>query len=303
MANQKKITQKKPDRSPKGLGTLYIVATPIGNLEDITLRALRVLKETGLIAAEDTRHTRKLLTHHGISTPTFSYYKEKEQSRSDKIIDKLLAGLNVALVSDAGTPGISDPGAILVQKAVANNIRVEPIPGPSSLTAALSVAGINDNSFVFLGFAPSRKKQRQDFLLSLRQEKKHLVFFEAPHRLQSFLQDCLAILGDRKLLWCRELTKIHEELTRDSLSAVLSQCKDKKIKGESVFIIAGAADEPKISDSKIAELLTTYKESGTTSLKDAVQSITKEFKLSRSSVYKQALKIWKESSYGNNITE
>jgi 16S rRNA (cytidine1402-2'-O)-methyltransferase len=252
--------------SPRGTGILYVVATPIGNLEDITLRALRVLKEVDLIAAEDTRHTRKLLTHFGITTPTLSYYKEKERERTAVIITKLHEGLNVALVSDAGTPGISDPGSILVHKATAENIKVEPIPGPSSLTAALSVAGISDSSFIFLGFAPprrkqrqdlllSRRKQRQDLLLSLRQEKRHLVFFEAPHRLQSFLQDCHTILGERSVFWCRELTKMHEELTRDSLSTVLTHCQDKKIKGESVFIISGAKAGPEISDLQIATIL------------------------------------------------
>ena len=276
-------------------GTLYVVATPIGNLEDITLRALRTLKEVDLIAAEDTRHTRKLLTHFGISTPLLSYYKEKEQERTAVIINKLQEGQNVALVSDAGTPGISDPGSILVQNAVAENIRVEPIPGPSSLTAALSVAGIHDNTFVFIGFAPSRKKQRQDLLLSLSQEKKHMVFFEAPHRLQSFLQDCFTILGDRKLLWCRELTKMHEELTRDNIGSILSSLEDKKTKGESVLIISGAEDEPEISETKIKELLMAYEKSGKLSLKDAVQMITKEHNLSRSVVYRLALKIWKTS--------
>lgn len=292
MPKIRKITDSKTSQTTLRRGTLYVVATPIGNLEDITLRAIRILKEADLIAAEDTRHTRKLLTHFSISTPTISYYKEKEQERTAVIIGKLHEGLNVALVSDAGTPGISDPGSILVQNALTEDIRVEPIPGPSSLTAALSVAGIHDNTFVFLGFAPSRKKQRQDLLLSLSQEKKHLVFFEAPHRLHSFLRDCFAILGDRQLFWCRELTKIHEELTRDSLSAVIAQCKDKKIKGESVFIIAGASDASEISDIKINELLAAYKRSDEKTLKDAVQSITKEYNLSRSSVYKQALKVW-----------
>jgi 16S rRNA (cytidine1402-2'-O)-methyltransferase len=292
MRKTRKTTDSKTSQTTLRRGTLYVVATPIGNLEDITLRALRILKQADLIAAEDTRHTRKLLTHYGISTPTLGYYKEKEHERSAVIINRLQTGQNVALVSDAGTPGISDPGSILVQNALTEDIRVEPIPGSSSLTAALSVAGIYDNTFVFLGFAPSRKKQRQDLLLSLSQEKKHLVFFEAPHRLQSFLQDCFAILGDRQLVWCRELTKIHEELIRDSLSTVIAQCKDKKIKGESVFIISGAADAPEISDTKINELLAAYKRSDEKTLKDAVQSITKEYNLSRSSVYKQALKIW-----------
>ncbi|MEN8231348.1 MAG: 16S rRNA (cytidine(1402)-2'-O)-methyltransferase [Thermodesulfobacteriota bacterium] len=292
MRKTRKTTDSKTSQTTLRRGTLYVVATPIGNLEDITLRALRILSEVDLIAAEDTRHTRKLLTHFDISTPTLSYYKEKEQERSAVIINKLLEGQTVALVSDAGSPGISDPGSILVQNAVAEDIRIEPIPGPSSLTAALSVAGIHDNTFVFLGFAPSRKKQRQDLLLSLCQEKRHLVFFEAPHRSYSFLQDSYDILGERSVVWCRELTKLHEELTRDSLSTVLAQCKDKKIKGESVFILSGAADAPEISDTKINELLAAYKKSDKKTLKDAVQSITKEYKLSRSSVYKQALKVW-----------
>ena len=295
MSRKRKNNDQKTLKASSSKGTLYVVATPIGNLEDITLRALRTLKEVDLIAAEDTRHTRKLLTHFGISTPLLSYYKEKEQERTAVIINKLQEGQNVALVSDAGTPGISDPGSILVQNAVAENIRIEPIPGPSSLTAALSVAGIHDNTFVFIGFAPSRKKQRQDLLLSLSQEKKHMVFFEAPHRLQSFLQDCFTILGDRKLLWCRELTKMHEELTRDNIGSILSSLEDKKTKGESVLIISGAEDEPQISETEIKELLIAYEKSGKLSLKDAVQMITKAHNLSRSVVYRLALKIWKTS--------
>ena len=290
---RKKNKMEKSSHTDSNEGTLYVVATPIGNLEDISIRAIRILKEVDLIAAEDTRHTRKLLTHFGISTPTVSYYKGKEQERSTIIINKLQEGRNVALVSDAGTPGISDPGSILINNAIAENIKIEPIPGPSALTAALSIAGIHDNSFVFLGFAPSRKKQRQDLLLSLSHEKKHLVFFEAPHRLQSFLQDCFAILGDRKLLWCRELTKMHEELTRDSLSKILPSLMDKKIKGESVLIISGAENKPEISDREINELLTAYRKSGKLSLKDTVQKITQEHDLSRSAVYRQALKAWK----------
>jgi 16S rRNA (cytidine1402-2'-O)-methyltransferase len=277
----------------KGSGTLYVVATPIGNLEDITLRALRTLKEVDLIAAEDTRHTRKLLTHYGIATPTISYYKEKELERAAAIITKLHDGQNIALVSDAGTPGISDPGSVLVKKASALNIKVEPIPGPSSLTAALSVSGIHDNTFVFLGFAPSRKKHRQDLLHSLAPERRTLVFFEAPHRLHSFFQDCLDLLGDRNIFWCRELTKKHEELALGSLSQILQDLHTRKVKGESVLIIAGAEAETDIPDTKIVELLSAYKKTGKLSLKDAVRKITCEHKLSRSTVYRQALKIWK----------
>jgi len=251
-----------------------------------------VLKEVDLIAAEDTRHTRKLLTHFAISTPTFSYYKEKEQSRSDKLIDRLLTGQDVALVSDAGTPGISDPGSILVQKANANKIKVIPIPGPSSLTAALSVAGIADGTFVFLGFAPSRKKQRQDLLLSLVTEKKHLVFFEAPHRVEKFLNDCNDILGDRPVFWCRELTKIHEELTHSSLSTLTVSATERKVKGESVFIIDGEPAKSPLSKKEIEQQLHQYKLTGEMSLKDAVKAITAENNLSRSMVYNLALRIW-----------
>jgi 16S rRNA (cytidine1402-2'-O)-methyltransferase len=292
MATQKnkKVTGAFP--SSTNPGSLYVVATPIGNLEDITLRALRILKEVDLIAAEDTRHTRKLLTHFGITTPTISYFKEKEYKRAADIIMKLHEGQNIALVSDAGTPGISDPGSVLVQKALNANIKVEPIPGPSSLAAALSVAGIRENSFIFLGFAPSRKKQRQDLLFSLVQEKRAMVFFEAPHRLRSFLQDCLNLLGDRHIFWCRELTKIHEELVRKPLSLLLKDLQTRKVKGESVLIIAGAEEEQKITDKKIAELVSAYKKTGKYTLKDAVLKITREHKVSRSQVYRQALKIW-----------
>jgi 16S rRNA (cytidine1402-2'-O)-methyltransferase len=286
---------KKTDRDPIKTGSLFVVATPIGNLEDITLRALRILKEVDLVAAEDTRHTKKLLTHYNISTPTFSYYKEKEQSRSDNIIKKLLAGQDVALVSDAGTPGISDPGSILVQKSYANKIRVIPIPGPSSLTTTLSVAGLKDTSFVFLGFAPARRKQRQDLLQSLNTEKKHLIFFEPPHRIEKFLHDCLEILGNRQVFWCRELTKIHEEFIHDNLANILFKCKGKKIKGESTLIIAGTPDAPPMSNKNIKILLQTHKKSGNLSLKDAVQKIAAENKLSRSTVYSMALKIWGKS--------
>lgn len=293
MTKKRKKTAKETIQAAGPNGTLYVVGTPIGNLEDITLRAIRILKEADLIAAEDTRHTRKLLNHYGISTPTLSYYKEKEHERSTVIIDKLREGQNVALVSDAGTPGISDPGSILVQNALAENLKVEPIPGPSSLTTALSVAGIHDKSFVFHAFAPSRKKQRQDLLRTLSHEKRNLVFFEAPHRLQSFLQDCLSVLGDRQLIWCRELTKIHEEITRDNLSSILSSITDRKVKGESVLIISGAADKPELTEKEIRKLLMDYKKSGKTSLKDAVQITTKEHNLSRSTVYSLALEVWK----------
>jgi len=293
-STRKKKNQDTP-RGKDGNGILYVVATPIGNLEDITLRALRILKEVDLIAAEDTRHTRKMLTHFGITTPTISYYKEKEQARTAVVIDKLLKGLNIALVSDAGTPGISDPGSILVRRAQEEGIKIEAVPGPSSLTAAVSIAGIPGNSFVFLGFPPSRKKLRQDLLHSLKDEKKYLIFFESPHRLHPFLQDCLHILGDRLIYWCRELTKIHEEMQRDYTGNMLARCEVGKIKGESVVIISGAAAAPVSSDSDIERILSAYKKTGEKSLKDSVQETAAELGLSRSKVYKKALNIWRKN--------
>jgi len=295
MPGTKNKKAKAAPSSVSGTGTLYVVATPIGNLEDITLRALRILGEVDLIAAEDTRHTRKLLSRFAISTPTVSYYKDREQERAAAVIRKLLDGQNVALVSDAGTPGVSDPGSILVRQANQNHIDVIPIPGPSSLTTALSIAGLADNTFVFLGFAPARKKLRQDLLRSLAEEKKHMVFFEAPHRMEKFLHDCLEVLGDRQVFWCRELTKMHEELTHSTLAFLVKTVSEKKVKGESVLIIAGAAEAPDITESQIEEILTEYKKSGNKTLKDAVQCITGEYNLSRSSVYEQALRVWKKS--------
>jgi len=295
MPRKGKKNQNAKPQAVVNTGTLYVVATPIGNLEDITLRALRILKEVELIAAEDTRHTKKLLSYFSISTPTLSYYKEKEQERTSVIIEKLQDGLNIALVSDAGTPCISDPGSILVRKAREKHIRIESVPGPSALTAAISIAGIPDGSFVFLGFAPSRKKQRQDLLHSLKNETKHLIFFEAPHRLQPFLHHCFQIWGDRQVFWCRELTKIHEELSQDTLCNLLTLCEKKKIKGESVLIFEGAADTPRMTDPEIKTILAEYKKSGQKSLKDSVQEISTIYGLSRSAVYKKALKIWSKN--------
>ena len=292
MTKTKRIKGHQPELKTVTQGTLYVVATPIGNLEDITLRAVRILKEVDLIAAEDTRHTKKMLTHLGISTPIMSYYKEKERERAKLIINKLMNGLNVALVSDAGTPAISDPGSILVHEAVGSGIRVEPVPGPSSLTAALSVAGFRENSFIFLGFAPSRRKQRQDLLESVNMEKRPLVFFEAPHRLPSFLKDCLVILGNREIFWCRELTKLHEEQSRGTIADILDRLENQKVKGESVVIISGADTPPELSDSETKALLTAYKKKGDISLKDAVQMIAQSHNLSRSAVYRLALEIW-----------
>ena len=225
-------------------GTLYIVSTPIGNLEDITLRALRILKEVDLIAAEDTRRSRKLLSHYDIHTPLISYHEYSKRQRTQKLVDYLAEGKSVALISDAGTPCISDPGVRIVRDAVAEGVKVEPIPGPSVLTAALSICGLPVNQFVFEGFLDGRRKRRHDQLTCLKDEKRSLVFFESPHRLLSCLEDMQSILGNRQVCVTRELTKKFEEVLRGEISAVLESLQSRpSIKGEITMVVAGEHKE------------------------------------------------------------
>jgi len=286
--------KEKPSRQESACGTLYVVATPIGNLEDITLRAIRILKEVALIAAEDTRHTKKLLAHFDIHTPLLSYYKEKEAERSAQVIEHLQAGRDVALVSDAGTPGISDPGGILVQKAGALGIRTVPVPGPSALAAALSVAGLSGNSFLFLGFLPSRAVERRKLLTSLAAEQHYLAFYEAPHRIVATLKDCLKALGERQIFVARELTKLHEELVSAPITEVLEVLAAKdKIKGEFVVIIEGRKEQGPPAADNLVDLLCWFRDHSGLSLRDAVQKVSKDLGLRRSEVYEEALKIWK----------
>ncbi len=281
-------------QSIKVAGILYVVATPIGNLEDMTYRAVRILDEVDLIACEDTRQTRKLLSHFNISTPLISYYKDKEKSRTEKLIRQLESSKSVALVSDAGTPAVSDPGGVLVQAARENGIKVIPVPGPSALTAAISVAGLENGSFVFLGFLPSKSSERRTLLTSMVHERRSIVFYESPHRLKTSLKDCFTILGDRNMFWARELTKIHEELTMDSLSGLLDNISAREVKGESVVVIEGSKAEQAPASEDIVELLLWHRDNTEMSLKDVVSKVTRELGLSRSKVYSEALKIWKK---------
>src|SRR5919108_741811 len=193
-------------------GTLYVVATPIGNLEDVTLRALRVLREVSVIAAEDTRRTARLLQHYSISTPTTSLHEHNERTKTPGLIDRLRNGESVALVSDAGTPVISDPGARLVAAAHAAGVRVEPVPGPSAALAALSASGLSGDAFTFVGFPPARAEARRNWLRELAHETRPLVLYEAPHRIRDTLEDMFSIWGDRTIALGRELTKVHEEM-------------------------------------------------------------------------------------------
>jgi 16S rRNA (cytidine1402-2'-O)-methyltransferase len=224
-------------------GILYIVSTPIGNLEDITLRALRILKEVDLIAAEDTRHTGLLLRHFGIKKPLTSYFEGNEQRKKELILSRLKQGDRIALVSNAGTPGISDPGFRLIQTAVENQIPIVPIPGPSAVIAALSVSGLPTDAFLFKGFLPHKSKKRRDLLKQLEGNKETLIFYESPHRLIETLKDLLDILGDREIVLTRELTKIYEEILRGKVSEIQRQIGEKKLKGEITLIISGKIRE------------------------------------------------------------
>ena len=225
-------------------GVLYVVGTPIGNLEDITLRALRVLREVDLVAAEDTRRTRALLTHHGIARPVTSYYDAVERRRTPALVARLLAGARIALVTDAGTPGIADPGYHLVKGAIAAGVPVVPVPGASAVTALVSVAGLPAERFAFEGFLPSRAGQRAARLRALAAEPRALVFYEAARRLDAFLADAGEILGDREAAVGRELTKRFEEIVRGPLSEVRRRFADgEPARGEVVVLITGAAAE------------------------------------------------------------
>jgi 16S rRNA (cytidine1402-2'-O)-methyltransferase len=220
-------------------GILYVVSTPIGNLEDITLRALRSLKEVDLIAAEDTRRTGLLLKHYDIHTPLTSYFEGNELKKRELILSKLKEGKGVALVSDAGTPGISDPGFRLIQTAIENQISIIPIPGPSAVITALSVSGLPTDAFLFKGFLPRKSKKRRDLLKQLEEVKETLIFYESPHRLAETLKDIFDILGEREIVFTRELTKIYEEILRGKVSEVQHKIEKRKLKGEITLIISG----------------------------------------------------------------
>ncbi|CAG36363.1 16S rRNA (cytidine(1402)-2'-O)-methyltransferase [Desulfotalea psychrophila] len=277
----------------KSVGTLYIVPTPIGNLEDITLRALRILGEVDLIAAEDTRHSKRLLNHFEISTHLISYYRERENERSEELIGRLQRGENIALISDAGTPGISDPGAVLVGKAHLAGITVVPLPGASALTTALSASGITDSGFLFLGFAPSKGGQRRKLISSIKDSDYSVVFYESPHRVDDLLADALDILGDREAFWARELTKAYEELQCDRLSILYQKTQDQRVRGEFVIVIHPEKQEQATGED-IEEMLVWYRDNSELSLKDATRKLASDLGLSRSQVYQQALAMWKD---------
>jgi 16S rRNA (cytidine1402-2'-O)-methyltransferase len=272
-------------------GTLYIVATPIGNLEDISPRTKRILAEVSLIACEDTRHTRKLLNHLQLTTPLTSYYREKEQYKAEILLEKLTDGQSIALVSDAGTPGLSDPGAVLVRRARAAGVSIVPIPGPSALAVAISVAGLEENGFFFGGFPPPKQAARRTLFKGVAALPWPLVFYESPHRIRACLEDCLATLGDRQVLLCRELTKLHEECIPGTVSTLLDRVA-AGIRGELVLIVHPLAAVRDNRPDDLAELLAWYHDQPDMTLKEAVRHISEDLGLPRNRVYREALAVW-----------
>jgi len=269
-------------------GILYIVPTPIGNLEDITLRALRVLKEVELIAAEDTRHTQHLLAHFGIKTALTSYHDHNERDKARTLVERLKSGASIALVSDAGTPAISDPGYRIVVDAIQAGIQVVPLPGASALTTALSASGLPTDGFLFEGFLPAKAQERKAKLQSLRGEVATLVFYEGPHRLLDALAEMLKIFGDREIAVARELTKVHEEFLRGKLSEVVSTLADRDIKGEIVIMVHGTSGEAQVSDEELHGAIRQLAGNGM-GVKEIAELLGERYGLAKKEVYKLAL--------------
>ncbi len=269
-------------------GILYIVPTPIGNLEDITLRALRVLQEVDLIAAEDTRHTQHLLAHFDIKTKLTSYHEHNERDKARSLVERLKSGAQIALVSDAGTPAMSDPGYRIVVEAIRAGIQVVPLPGASALTTALSASGLPTDSFRFEGFLPAKSRERKTKLQSLKAETATLLFYEAPHRLLDALGDMLLIFGDREIAIARELTKVHEEFIRGKLSEVIGKFTDRDIKGEIVLIVQGASGEALVSEEELHTMIRQLAGDGM-GVKDIAELVGERYGLAKKEVYRLAL--------------
>ena len=267
-------------------GRLYLVATPIGNLEDITYRALRILREADLIACEDTRHTRKLLDHYGISKPLMSYHEHNEAARAQELVAKLLADASVALVSDAGMPLVSDPGYRVVAGAIAAGIPVIPIPGPCAVVAAVAASGLPTDSFYFGGFLPAKSGQRIRALEAVRESSSTLIFYEAPHRILATLADVEKVLGPRDVVVARELTKIHEEFLRGPVAEVRAALESRSpAKGE-ITLLIGKAEAPPADPTSIEEAVEACERAGMSRM-DAIKEVARKRGLSKREVYKQ----------------
>ncbi|HEX3093786.1 MAG TPA: 16S rRNA (cytidine(1402)-2'-O)-methyltransferase [Candidatus Angelobacter sp.] len=273
-------------------GTLYVVATPIGNLEDITYRAVRVLKEADLIACEDTRHTAKLLHHYGIDKRTVSYHEHNEAARAEELVAKLTAGLNVAQVSDAGMPGISDPGYRVISLAIERGVPVVPIPGASALVAALAASGLPTDSFQFLGFLPAKSGQRRTMLETLRSATHTTVAYEAPHRIAETMKDIVELLGaERPVVLARELTKVHEEFIRGAAGEVLRRIQGQELKGEITVLIGKGVGEAQGGKKDIAKRLDEIMREHGLDENAALKALAKEQGISKSEAYRELQRV------------
>lgn len=278
-------------------GKLYLVPTPIGNLKDITLRALEVLNSVDLIAAEDTRQSLKLLNHYEIKKPLISYHQHNEQGRSEDIINKLKEGINIAIVTDAGTPGISDPGSVIVTKCIEEEISFEVLPGATAITTALVNSGLDTTKFLFRGFLPRENKERKPIIEELKNRTETLIFYEAPHRLLDTLEFLRENLGNRKISICRELTKVHEEILRMNLQEAIKHYSEVSPRGEYVLVVEGKREEEieieekaKWEQLSIEEHIKKYMAEGLDK-KEAIKRVAKDRHMSKSQVYKESFNL------------
>jgi len=271
-------------------GKLFLVATPIGNLEDITLRAIKILQEVDIIAAEDTRHTLKLLNHLNIKKTLISYYKETEKIKSEILINKLKEGNNIAIVSDAGTPGISDPGEEIVKNCIENNIEIIPIPGACAFINALIASGLDTREFIFVGFLPVNNKNKKEKLEKLKNENKTLIFYEAPHKMKHTLESMLTIFGNRRIVLARELTKIHEEFIRGTIKEIMGNFQE--FRGEFVILIEGSEeknDEKDFLNNLSLEEHYNFYLNKNFDKKEIIKQIAKDRKTNKNEIYKYFL--------------
>lgn len=272
-------------------GKLYVCATPIGNLEDVSLRLLRILSEVDVIACEDTRVTRGLLSRYHISKPTVSYYQHNEKSRGEELIKKMKEGLKVALVSDAGTPGISDPGHQLILRAIQEQIEIEAVPGPSALITALVLSGMNADRFVFEGFLPSRGEGRRQRLAFLAREERTVVMYEAPHRLLRLLEEIEEVMGDRELAVVREMTKVHQEVRRGKVSEIRNYFEKNQPKGEITLVVAGRISEEEEKDLEaIAKEVLALEQEGVEK-KKAFEMKAREYGVKKRDLYNKIVEL------------
>lgn len=267
-------------------GRLYLVATPIGNLEDMTLRAIRILKEVDFIAAEDTRNTLKLLNHFEIKKPLISNHRHNEEEREEYLINKLKEGKDIAIVSDAGTPGISDPGEVIVKRAIEENIEVIPIPGACAAINALIASGLDTKEFVFMGFLPLNKKLRKEKLEEIQNQNKTIIIYEAPHKIKETLKDLKQVIKERKVVLAREITKIHEEFIRKNIDEIIQ--KSEQLKGEMILLIEGNTEKNEkniLNNLSLEEHFHVYEKQGLEK-KEIIKKIAKDRGVNKNEIYK-----------------